>query len=276
MLSGHFIICPEISLCSVAKPFSQNCGRVPAPANRFLFIVDTSASMEHHSREVQQLVVDLLASSASGQIHFGDTIGLWTFNADVYTGNLPLQKWLPADGWKVSARIADFLRQQRYGNKSRFDKVLADMFEIIKISDVITVFLISNGEGKMQGSPFDAEINAAYKENLKEMRKGPDADCHRFAGQKWQNHPIHGQRASLAGGGSRSAGCRKPNTVQPAPLPVSIACRHSPQNLARSPVPQPDGNDCRDIIHSPLIIQCESACPRANSGRIPRIQQCRR
>lgn len=157
-----------------ATLFAQN---TPAPAkgsvqpNRFLFIVDTSASMERHARDVQQLVMNILSSSASGQMHRGDTLGVWTFNADVYTGNIPLQRWTPDDWWQIASRTSDFLRQQHYGKKSRLDKALADMHEVITNSDIITIILISNGEGKMQGTPFDADINAIYKESLKEMKK---------------------------------------------------------------------------------------------------------
>ena len=149
----------------------------PAPAtttvsnNRFLFIVDTSASMERHARDAQQLVTDILSSSASGQMHRGDTLGVWTFNSEVYTGTFPLQRWSPGDWWPIASHITEFLQQQHYGKKSRFDKALADMYEVITNSDIITIFIISNGEGKMQGTPFDAEINAAYKQSLKEMKK---------------------------------------------------------------------------------------------------------
>ena len=178
----HFHSCPLLLLflCFLAvslfapKLLAQN---KPAPAtamvsdNRFLFIVDTSASMERHAREVQQQVSDILSSSASGQMHRGDTLGVWTFNSEVYTGTFPLQRWSPGDWWPIASHITEFLQQQHYGKKSRFDKALADMYEVITNSDILTIFLISNGEGKMQGTPFDAEINAAYKESLKEMKK---------------------------------------------------------------------------------------------------------
>ncbi len=180
----HFQCCHLLLLfvCFLAtssfapKLFAQN---KPSPApvaasvppNRFLFIVDTSSSMERHARDVQQMLVNLLSSGASGQLHRGDTLGVWTFNVDVYTGNLPLQRWIPEDWWQIASRTAEFLQQQHYGKKSHLDKALADMYEVITNSDIITVFLVSNGEGKMRGTPFDTEINAAYKESLKEMKK---------------------------------------------------------------------------------------------------------
>lgn len=143
----------------------------PQPeGNRFLFIVDTSANMQQHSLEVRQLLVDLFASSANGQIHPGDTLGLWTFNADVYTGGLPVLRWIPGEEWQVAARMADFLQHRHYGKKSHLDAALTDMYQIIKMSDIITVVLISDGQGTMRGTPFDADINAAYKRCLKETK----------------------------------------------------------------------------------------------------------
>ena len=184
MRTSHFQCCHFLLLvvCFLAtssfapRLFAQN---KPAPApvaasvppNRFLFIVDTSSSMERHARDVQQMLVNLLSSGASGQLHRGDTLGVWTFNVDVYTGNLPLQRWIPEDWWQIATRTTEFLQQQHYGKKSHLDKALADMYEVITNSDIITVFLISSGEAKMQGTPFDVEINAAYKESLKEMKK---------------------------------------------------------------------------------------------------------
>ncbi len=144
----------------------------PEMGNRFLFVVDTSAGMEHHALEARQLIVDLLASRANGQLHPGDTLGLWTFNAEIYTGGLPVQRWVQGKEWQVAANMADYLQQQHYGKRSRLDRALPAMFEIIKNSDVITIILISDGEGKMQGTPFDAEINSAYKRCLAESKKG--------------------------------------------------------------------------------------------------------
>lgn len=164
--AAAFVLAPEI--------FAQGQPATAAPpqqeGNRFLFIVDTSANMQQHSLEVRQLLVDLFASSANGQIHAGDTLGLWTFNADVYTGGLPVLRWIPGKEWEVAARMADFLQHQHYGKMSHFEAAVSDMYQIIKMSDVITVVLISDGQGTMRGTPFDADINAAYKRCLKETK----------------------------------------------------------------------------------------------------------
>ncbi len=143
----------------------------PAPeGNRFLLIVDTSASMKSSTNDTLQAVDELLQSGASGQMHRGDTLGVWTFNTQLYPGVLPLQTWTPEMKSAIAARTGQFLTQQHYGNQSSFSTALEGTFKIIKMSDIITVFIISNGQSPMQGTPFDDQINALYAENLKEMK----------------------------------------------------------------------------------------------------------
>lgn len=146
----------------------------PAPArsaNRFLFIVDISSSMQKNRDNELDVVDEILRSNANGQLHQGDSIGVWTFNTEVFTGNMPLQVWLPEQRREIALRTEEFIREQNYRKASRFDTALSDMYEVIKNSDIITVVIISNGDGKMKGSPFDDEINALYRENVKEMKR---------------------------------------------------------------------------------------------------------
>jgi hypothetical protein len=171
MLAGC-LLAPGLS----AQPAAAYAPKKPAPAakqgNRFLFIVDVSSSMEKHRDEELSVVDEILRSNANGQLHQNDTIGVWTFNTEIFTGNLPLQVWLPEQRQEIALRTEEFIREQPFRKKSRFDVALSGMFQVIKNSDIITVFIISNGDGKMQGSPFDDEINALYLQNVKEMKHG--------------------------------------------------------------------------------------------------------
>jgi hypothetical protein len=138
-------------------------------ANRFLFIVETSTAIKPVAPHVLQVVGDLINSGANGQMHDGDTVGLWTFNQQVYS-TLPVQIWAQSIRSQVANRIAAFMRQQPLEKSAQFDKVLPGMFGVIGASDFITVIIVSTGDGKMKGTPFDAEINALYKKNIKEMK----------------------------------------------------------------------------------------------------------
>ena len=94
-------------------------------SNRFLFVVDTSAAMGKHTQDIVDVVESILRSSASGQLHDGDSIGVWTFNEDVYTGQLPLRSGQPmtarkspsasrnSSGSRISARKAGWTWRRR-------------------------------------------------------------------------------------------------------------------------------------------------------------------
>src|SRR5262245_19878674 len=51
----------------------------PASSNRWLFVVETSKSMQPRREAVSKVVQELLSSSMKGQIQPGDTNGVWTF-----------------------------------------------------------------------------------------------------------------------------------------------------------------------------------------------------
>ncbi|HEX3800661.1 MAG TPA: hypothetical protein VH413_18350 [Verrucomicrobiae bacterium] len=164
----------------------------PAPTSRFLFIVDTSAPLQAHAADILKVINDLLVSAANGQIHAGDSIGLWTFDQDVHS-DLPLQVWPVTGQAGIAQRTTDFLKLQLAdktprpaappsrgkpvfapapppAKPSRLDLVLPDLFNLIQVSDTITVFLISTGDAQMRGTPFDSEINSQYQQDVKDMR----------------------------------------------------------------------------------------------------------
>jgi len=136
-----------LCLALLAPVVLGQTGSAPAKANtapsgnRFLFIVDTSASMKSSSEEVFQVVDDVIRSSASGQMHPGDTLGVWTFNRELYPGVMPLQTWATEDKNEIALRTLEFLKQQHYGKESKLDEALGGMLAVIKGSDIITVFI---------------------------------------------------------------------------------------------------------------------------------------
>ncbi len=155
------------------KPVPESA---PAPAdstNRFLFVLDTSAFMRKHTQDAVNVVETILRSSASGQLHKGDTIGVWTFNDDVYTGAMPLEMWSADDSEEIAMRIAEFIRQQDYGKSSRLDVAMKPVAKVVRMSDIITVFVISSGAGPISGTPYDDEINAQYQACVHDMGKKP-------------------------------------------------------------------------------------------------------
>ncbi len=158
LISG--IATKALSAESPAKPSDQE--------NRFLFVIDTSLSMNRSAKAVQEFVRELIESGVQGQMHPGDTFGLWTFNEKL-NAEFPMQRWTPGDEKKISELVSDFLKNRRYEKKSQLHSVLPALYPVIKSSKAITVVLISNGIEPVQGTTFDQEINAIYPSYVREL-----------------------------------------------------------------------------------------------------------
>jgi hypothetical protein len=133
------------------------------PSTRWLFIVQTSASMQRRSEAIQQIAGAMLVAGMNGQMRRGDTLGVWTFNEDLYTGLFPLQEWTPGTSAAIALQVVEFLKSRKYEKGRRFDVFLPGMERVIKDSDFITVVLISDGREKIHHTPFDSQINAVYQ-----------------------------------------------------------------------------------------------------------------
>lgn len=149
--------------------------QVPGPAatssGRYLLIVETSSSMRRRAQAVQETVRTLLRSDMNGQLRSGDTLGVWTFNEELYAGRLSLQLWTPGRREVVAQNIIEFLKQQSCEKQARLENVVPELAHVIKSSGALTVLLISAGEKEIRGTPFDRQINAAYLRWRHEMRR---------------------------------------------------------------------------------------------------------
>lgn len=160
-------------LCAQGNPVPESAPAPVVSSNRFLFVLDVSAPMGKQTQHVVDVVQSILSSSASGQLHHGDTIGVWTFNDDVYTGKMPLETWSADNAEEITMRIAEFIRQQDYEKKSRLDTAMVPITKVVNMSDILTVFIISSGAGPIRGTPYDDEINAQDQACLHDMGKKP-------------------------------------------------------------------------------------------------------
>jgi len=134
-----------------------------ASESRYLLIFDTSAAMKRRSENVQRAVGELIASGMNGQLHGGDTIGVWTFNEALHAGDLPLIRWTSERRRNVASRVTEFVRAQKFEKQSRPDVVMPVVQQVISNSTKLTILIFSDGSSPLSGTPFDAEIKAAYE-----------------------------------------------------------------------------------------------------------------
>jgi hypothetical protein len=141
--------------------------------SRYLLVFETSTAMKRRSENVQRTVGDLLASGMNGQLRAGDTIGVWTFNETLSAGSLPLVRWAPDRRLAIAGKVTEFLRAQKFERTARLEVVLPEVNRLVTNSTRLTVVLFTEGVGPFVGTPFDAEIKAAYepfRENQKAER----------------------------------------------------------------------------------------------------------
>ena len=139
--------------------------------SRFLLVFDTSAEMKHRVTAVQNAISNVLATGANGQLHSDDSIGVWTFDQQLQTGQFPLQRWKPDQAGQIAAAINTFVGSQRYAKKTGFDMVLPMVNKVVQSSERLTVVIFCDGYGEFYGTPYDQGINQVFQERQAERQK---------------------------------------------------------------------------------------------------------
>jgi hypothetical protein len=139
--------------------------------SRFLFIFDTSKSMKPRFEAVEKALDIMLATSLSGQLHSGDSMGVWTFGQSLRTKGFPLQSWNPDDAVNIASNLVKFVGKQSYAKSTRFEALQPTLNRVVQNSERLTVLIFCDGEGKVSGTPYDDAINQALQEKLAEQKK---------------------------------------------------------------------------------------------------------
>jgi hypothetical protein len=138
--------------------------------SRFLFIFDTSLGMKNRVDAVQKALNTMLATSLNGQLHGGDSLGVWTFGQDLRPGDFPLQTWDPDDAVKIAANITKFIGRQHYAKSARFAALQPLLNRVVLGSERLTVVIFCGGETNISGTPFDVGINRAFHEKVDKQK----------------------------------------------------------------------------------------------------------
>jgi hypothetical protein len=159
LLAGFFLV-PAIH----AQPAATGVD------NRFLLIFDTSADMKKRMPAVQKALDELLATSVRGELHSGDSIGVWTFDEKLRTG-FPLQQWVPEDAPMIASNINRFVSKQHYAKSTSFAALQPLLGQIVENSERLTVVIFCDGEDVMNGTSFDSGINEVFQQKGSAQKK---------------------------------------------------------------------------------------------------------
>ena len=137
---------------------------------RFLFIFDASSEMKRRQTAVQAEVTQLLATSMGGQLHAGDSIGVWTFGQELSTTPFPQLRWLPEDAVSIASEINKFVGKQGFAGKTRFGALQPRLNQVIQGSGRLTVLIFSDGGDDINWTPYDPGINQVFKQRASEEK----------------------------------------------------------------------------------------------------------
>jgi hypothetical protein len=139
--------------------------------NRFLFIFDTSRDMKSRSEAMEKSLNILLALSLNGQMHAGDSMGVWTFGQELRPGDYPLLSWNPDNAVMIASNLVKFVGNQHYGKATRFEALQPLLNKVVQDSERLTVLIFSDGEAKFTGTPFDDGINQIFDQKRSDQKK---------------------------------------------------------------------------------------------------------
>ena len=160
-----------ICFLSVNSPGQSNTVSRPTSENRYLFILDTSRGMQRRSDGTVASVRALIGSDFCNQLRPGDTMGFWTFNEQLYSGQFALEQWTMENRKTIEEHVLSFVKRQKYEKSANFAWVRTNLVPLLKGSEFITVFLISDGLTKFEGTDFDEPINQGLAHWRDEQRK---------------------------------------------------------------------------------------------------------
>lgn len=150
------------ALCSLM--LGLNAFGAPAPHGgpsegwRYLIVAETSRSMATKQHAALKALGELIASGMRGEARPGDSLGIWTFNTELRTGEFPLRQWTASNSSEIAENAVKFLKSRPPQQGARLDCAVEPLLQLAAGSAGLTVVLISTGQ-PIRGTPFDTELN---------------------------------------------------------------------------------------------------------------------
>lgn len=143
----------------------------PREETRVLLVFDTSSAMKKRVPNEVKAIKQLFALALAERLQNGDSIGVWTFDSDVRTGEFPLQLWQVQNITPTASAVINFIEGEHYSKSTSFAKLNPLINHVVQSSPQLLVIIFCDGEGQFTGTPFDNSVNAAFKEHGSDMRK---------------------------------------------------------------------------------------------------------
>lgn len=150
--------------------FFQAAGNVWAQ-ERWLLIFENSAAMKKRMPAVAVEVQKLFFTSMAGQMHAGDSLGVWTFDQTLHVGEFPLSIWQPDLAANTASNLVVFLNKRSFKGEVNFNALQPVLSEVVAGSQRLTVLVFCEGQGDFIWTPYNDAINQSLREHYAERKK---------------------------------------------------------------------------------------------------------
>ena len=156
---------------AMAAPQPSKPTKPPKPVgNRFLFILETSSGMTKLEHGGRQAIFDLIYSGVDGRMRRGDTYGIWPFNAQVFSGLVPMQTWDPQKRLEQASAVGRYLRSHKYEKDGNFPLLMKQIDSVVRGAQDVNIFVVTDGNTAFAGTAFDQLINAGFETNRMQVQ----------------------------------------------------------------------------------------------------------
>ena len=156
-------------LAALALP--MNAPAQPTSPQRWLFIFDLSPAMQKRLPATETALKEFFATAAGGQLQAGDSIGVWTFDQKLRTGQFPLVVWNPNYATALTTNLIGFLRAQKFILDSQPAALQPVLGNVVAGSERLTVVIFCDGQSEISATPFDSGINQNFQDSRAERKK---------------------------------------------------------------------------------------------------------
>jgi hypothetical protein len=217
-----------VALCLLGRSSAQT---VQEPPERWLLIFDTSTAMNRWLAGTTTELQNLFFDRMSGQLHQGDSIGVWTFAEKLETGKYPLFNWVPVKAADESAALVDFLDYEKYKGKTKFAVLRPALRQVIENSQRLTIVIFCDGKDELKLTPYDDGINGTFRAMQADRKKVKDPFV---VVVRTQNGSFVGATVNLPPGSLDFP------AFPPLPLPADVAPANvTPEAPPFTPAPAP-------------------------------------
>ena len=151
-------------LLAVLMLLSRASGQpVTEPPQRWLFIFDTSITMERWLPGTTAELQNLFYGSMGGQLRAGDSVGVWVFSDKLHTDRSLPFTWMPANAASESSQLTDLLTHEHYLGSTKFSVLRPVLRRVIADSQRLTIVLFCDGKDELKLTPYDDSINLAFR-----------------------------------------------------------------------------------------------------------------